>query len=335
MSGGNPAVLARGVGYRYPSGRTGLEPTELSVRFGEIVVVLGPNGSGKSTLLRLLATDLRPSTGSLTLLGRSVRGGLARVRRRIGYAPDTAVHFGVLSGLENAERFHKMVPRPGTGPGAERPEADPLPELFRAFDLWEVRELPVSEYSYGMRRKLLLVQSLCFAPRLALLDEPSVGLDPRAVSALRDTVVARRDAGGSVVIASNEIREVPMWADRVLFLLRGRVVENAPLPALLARLKGHTRIEVDLSKAGLGPWFEQLGTIPGVGRVSRTPGGVLVESSLGPGPLPALLKVLLSAKCRVSDVRVRSPDLGDLFHSITGERLVAREGVRCEGEGSG
>ena len=66
------AVLARGVGYRYPSGRTGLEPLELSVRPGEIVVVLGPNGSGKSTLLRLLATDLRPSTGSLTLLGRPV-----------------------------------------------------------------------------------------------------------------------------------------------------------------------------------------------------------------------------------------------------------------------
>ena len=334
MSGGSPAVVARGAGYRYPSGRTGLEPVELSIRPGEIVVVLGPNGSGKSTLLRLLATDLRPSTGSLTLLGRPVRGSLARIRRRIGYAPDTPVHFGVLSGRENAERFHAMVPRPGAGPTAEGPEADPVPGLLRAFDLWEVRELPVSEYSYGMKRKLLLVQSLSFAPCLALLDEPSVGLDPRAVSALRDAVAARRDAGGSVIIASNEIREVPMWADRVLFLHRGRLVEDAPLRALLARLEGYTRIEVDLSK-GQGPWLERLGTVPGVVRAARTPGGALIESSLGPGPLPALLEVLLSAQCRISDVRVRSPDLGDLFRATTGERLAAREAVQPEGERSG
>ena len=335
MSGGNPAVLARGVGYRYPSGRTGLEPVELSIRPGEIVVVLGPNGSGKSTLLRLLATDLRPSTGSLTLLGRPVRGSLARIRRRIGYAPDTPVHFGVLSGRENAERFHAMVPRPGAGPTAEGPEADPVPGLLRAFDLWEVRDLPVSEYSYGMKRKLLLVQSLSFAPRLALLDEPAVGLDPRAVSALRDAVTARRDAGGCVIIASNEIREVPIWADRVLFLHRGRLVEEAPLADLLVRLDGHTRIEIDLSEAGPDPWLDRLGVIPGVVRVVGTPDGALIESSLGPEPLPALLEALLSARCRVSDVRVRSPDLGDLFQALTGERLAPSERAHTKGEAGG
>lgn len=329
VSGGSPAVLAKGVGHRYSSGRTGLEPLELSVRPGEIVVVLGPNGSGKSTLLRLLATDLRPSTGSLTLLGRPVRGSLARIRRLIGYAPDTPVHFGVLTGRENAERFHAMVPGPSP---AEGPGVD---ELLHAFDLWEVRDLPVSEYSYGMKRKLVLVQSLSFAPRLALLDEPAVGLDPRAVSALRDAVTARRDAGGCVIIASNEIREIPSWADRVLFLHRGRLVEEAPLADLLVRLEGHTRIEIDLSEAEPGPWLERLGAVPGVVTVALTPDGALIESSLGPGPLPALLEALLAAKCRVSDVRVRSPDLGDLFRALTGERLASSERARTNGEAGG
>lgn len=333
MSRGPPAVLARGVGHEYPSGRRGLEPIDLCVEPGEVVAVLGPNGSGKSTLLRLLATDLRPTAGSLALLGRPVRGNLVPIRRQIGYAPDTPVHFDVLTGRENARVFHTMVPPPGGARAADGAGLDQVAELFRAFDLLEASDLAVAQYSYGMRRKLLLVQSLCFAPRLVLLDEPSIGLDPRAMSALRDAVHSRQAAGGTVIIASNEIREVPMWVDRVLFLHRGRLVEDAPLSSLLSRLEGRTRIRIELSGPGPGRWPGGLMAIPGVETVRRTQGGVWVESSLGGGPLPALLKALLRAECQVSDVSVRSPDLGDLFQALTGERLAPIDGKGPGAEG--
>lgn len=326
LNGPDPAVVARGVGYRYPSGRTGLRPLDFSARPGEIVAVLGPNGSGKSTLLRLLATDLRPSTGSLALLGRPVRGSLARIRRRIGYAPDTPVHFGVLTGRENADRFHRMVPGPA---------ADAVPALLRAFDLAAESDVPVSEYSYGMRRKLLLVEALSFAPRLAVLDEPAVGLDPRGVSALRDAVSELRGTGGCVVIASNEVREVPLWSDRVVFLHRGRIVEAAPLAELLARLAGHTRIEVGLEDAAPGPWLGRLAEVRGVAGATPTPAGAVIESPAGTEPLPGLLEVLLEAKCRVRSVRVRRPDLGDLFEALTGERLAERRSARAGREAGG
>ena len=323
MTADVPAVLAHGVGLAYRSGRTGLKPLDLRVETGEVVAVLGPNGSGKSTLLRLLATDLRPTAGELSLLGQPLRRPLSSIRRRIGYAPDTPVHFEVLTGAENAKTFQTLVPPQLTGPSEPDPTGanrDRIGDLFRAFDLEDVSDIPVSEYSFGMSRKLLLLEALALEPCLLLLDEPSVGLDPRGMSALREAVRKRAGAGGTVIVASNEIREVPMWAERVLFFHRGELIEDASLSDLLARVEGRTRIEIDVAKPA--PPELDLSEIEGVESTEATSAGVMAESSRGGGPLPSLVEALTSAGCGIRDIRVREPDLSDVFHSLTGEALV-------------
>ncbi len=331
-----PAVSTRGMEFAYASGRTGLRPLDLRIETGEVVAVLGPNGSGKSTLLRLLATDLRPTAGELEILGQPVRGRLAPIRRQIGYSPDSPVHFEVLTGLENAEVYRTLVPPPRVGVGEQQPGLPPssgsppeeldsprgrLAGLFRDFGLAEVSDLPVSEYSFGMKRKLLLVQCLSIDPPLVLLDEPSVGLDPEGMAALRSAIRSRGETGGTVVVATNEIREVPTWADRILFLHRGELVEDAPLPVLMKRLEGRTRIEIEFSAGAPEGWDGRLPEIAGVETARTTPRGLVVESSAGGGLLPAILEALLSKDLRVRDVRVREPDLGGLFLSLTGESL--------------
>lgn len=322
-----PAVLAHGMGLQYPSGRTGLKALDLHVDPGEIVVVLGPNGSGKSTLLRLLATDLPPTEGALSLLGRPVPGQLTSIRRQIGYAADTPVHFQVFTGAENAEAFQTLVPPPGEDRTDHGPEKggsrDRIRDLFRSFDLDEVFNTPVSEYSFGMSRKLLLLESLALAPPLLLLDEPSVGLDPSGMLALKKAVRARGRDGGAVIVASNEIREIPMWADRVLFFHRGELVEDALLPALLRRLEGRTRIEIDLANPEPRALDVNLSAIDGVEAAQPNSTGIVVESSQAGRPLPDLVSTLLTAGRRIRDIRVREPNLGDLFLELTGKSLDA------------
>ena len=312
------------MGLRYGSGRIGLRALDLTIDAGEVVAILGPNGSGKSTLLRLLATDLRATEGTLSLLGRPVRGSLARLRRGIGYAADVPVHFEVLTGAENALAFQTLVPPDRDVSGLPPGEAESSPgieDLLEEFDLTDVSDTPVSEYSFGMSRKLLLLETLAQAPLLLLLDEPSVGLDPRGMSALRNAVQTLRSEGRTVIVASNEIREIPLWADRVLFLNRGEVVEDAPLPVLLDRLTGRTRIEIELGDSSSADLGVNLSEIDGVEAVKVDSGGVVVESSNGGRPLPALAGALLSAGREVRDIHVREPDLGDLFLTLTGESL--------------
>ncbi len=311
------------MGLTYPSGRTGLEPLDLEIDPGEIVVILGPNGSGKSTLLRLLATDLRPTRGSLTLLGDPVRGGLSRLRRKIAFASDTPVHFEPLTGAENAEIFQSLVPpdEDGDGFAVRDPVARRLERLLAAFELDQASQVPVSEYSFGMRRKLLLVEALSLRTRLVLLDEPSVGLDPAGVDALRVEIGRRSGEGAAVIMASNEIRQVPSWAERVLFLHRGQLIEDAPLQRLLGALKGRTRIEIDLLRSLATSPVEELSELSGVERVRVDPNRIVVDSSDAGRPLTSLVALLVKRGGRIRDIRVREPGLGDLFLTLTGVPL--------------
>ncbi len=321
-----PLILAEGMGYRYRSGRTGLGPVSFSVGPGEIVTAIGPNGSGKSTLLRLLATDLRPTVGSLSLLSERVRGSVRRLRPGIGYAPDSPRHFTHLTARESV-RFFTGLRRGRDGRGGAC-----VSELFAAFGLEEVGDVPVSDLSFGMRRKLLLVETLAFRPPLLLLDEPTVGLDPAGTRALEEAVRERAAAGGAAVIATNDTRAASRWTHRVLFLHRGSIAIDAPLAELLDRLDGKTTIEIvgtlrpDHDRERTGSTRE-LETVPGAESVQRAVSSdgrgeaIVVQSTRGSAPLPELLTRLLAEGVSITRVRVREPELGDLFHGVTGEPL--------------
>jgi ABC-2 type transport system ATP-binding protein len=345
-------VRARGLGFRYPGGRVGLESLELEVAAGEVVALLGPNGSGKSTLLRLLATDLRPTSGTLELLGVPAEPPGPALRRRIGYAPDDPVHLPPLTGEENLRFFTRLAGADPEDPGLG------LAALVQTFDLSGVSGTPVGQYSFGMRRKLLLAEALAPRPELLLLDEPTVGLDPRGIDALGALLGERARDGTAVVLATNEIREAPLWAHRILFLHQGQVLADASPKTLLARLQGRTLIRVTLegegirgeegTRTGLGMAegeardpleglgalggydpLEELGSLEGVETWRFHPedggsGRIEVETRMGGRVLPSLLQHLLDAGIGVRELQVREPDLGDLFRELTGVELEDR-----------
>jgi ABC-2 type transport system ATP-binding protein len=312
-----PAVMARGLAFEYPAGRTGLSSLDVEVHPGEVVVVLGPNGSGKSTLLRLLATDLRPTAGELRLLGRPAVPPTPDLRRRIGYAPDEPVHLDPLTGEENL-RFFAGLAGSGKGGGLLDPDAreGEARRLLQLFALEPLSRVPVGQYSFGMRRKLLIAEALATSPDLLLLDEPTVGLDPEGVRALGGEIREMASRGAVVVMATNEVRETPQWATRIFFLHQGRVVVDGDPAELRARIPGGTRIRVALEDE-----VPELASVPGVTVRREGPGVLEGVSADGTRGLPALLQALVDAGAGVREIRVREPDLGDLFRELTGEEL--------------
>jgi ABC-type multidrug transport system ATPase subunit len=281
--------------FRYRRDRWALRDVSLRVGPGQVVAVAGPNGSGKSTLVRLLAGDLAHAAGAVARAPRTT----------VGYAADEPVHLEALSTLENARFFARS-----SGGSAAVAAVD---GLLDAFGLGGELQTPVGELSFGGRRKLLLVEALAHAPDLLLLDEPTVGLDAAGVAALARALDARANAGGAVVLATNDLPAAEALATRVVFLHEGRLVADDTPAALLGAARRATRIEVTAP-----PPRPAAVAFPAGIRSLEAPDGWILEATAGSGVLPAVCAALDAAGVRVEALRIRPPGLADAFAAVTG-----------------
>ena len=206
-------IRTRGLRKRY--GRvTALEDLSLEVGEGEAFGFLGPNGAGKTTTIRLLLGLLRPSGGEAVVLGKKVSRAVAW-RGEVGYLPGDMAFWPRLSGLETLDFLAELTGR----------QASARVGLLKRLDL-SAADLarPVRTYSDGMKQKLGIVQALQCTPRLALLDEPTKGLDPLMQQAFYEIVTDMRRRGATIFLSSHVIAEVERMCDRVAMLRAGRLV---------------------------------------------------------------------------------------------------------------
>lgn len=305
-----------GVVRRYRGGRA-VGPVDLEVRSGEVLALMGPNGAGKSTALRLMASADRPDRGRLSWWGREAR---AWARRSIGYAPDAPEEEETLSARQATSFWCAQWV---SDPAAARALAA---EALTALGLAERADEPVGTLSYGLRRRLSLAQALAHRPALALLDEPSAGLDPGGCQILGETLRARVAAGGAAVVASNDPEFVASVADRVALLHEGRCRRVAPLATLLEELPRHRIAELQLSPATepaagsrdgarIDAAMRRIELVPGVVAVAPEGGGLRVELE-DRASLAALVAAAEAAGGDLRSVEVRRPDLRDCFPAL-------------------
>jgi ABC-2 type transport system ATP-binding protein len=243
-----PAVVADGLGkiFRPPAalgemlrGRflgkplDALSQVSFSVATGEIVCVMGPNGAGKSTLVRILGGLLMPTSGRAHVSGLDVATGGAAFRRKVAFVvgDERSFHYRV-SGRANLHYFAALH---GLSAAEARTRSAALLERVGLADAADRR---YREYSRGMRQRLALARGLLADPEVLLLDEPTLGLDPRGARDLRvflrDQVI--RKPGRTAIVCSNDPGEVKAMADRVLFLEGGRLHAEAPPDRIEAEL---------------------------------------------------------------------------------------------------
>jgi ABC-type multidrug transport system ATPase subunit len=302
-----PAWQASGLGYRYASGTSALDGVDLQGDAGEIVALVGSNGAGKSTLLRLLARELVPVVGALALPPPRTDG--ARVN--VGYVGEEVCHFESLSGTDNAVFFARAA-------GLGRKEAEAVvEEHFDRFCLTEYASSAVSTYSFGARRKLLLVEALAHRPALTLLDEPFVGLDADSRRALAGLLKERAADGAAIVLASHDLTLLPELADRIVFLHAARVVGGGRPSELLSSVSAVTRFEftlegsIDGSELVLGDEM----------RIAHDGDPFIIETGRGQAALPEAVSAVSSAGAIVRRIVVRDMGLADVYRSVTGTEL--------------
>ena len=227
-----PAISTRELTKHYGSVEA-LIGLSLDVRQGEIFGFLGPNGAGKSTMIRTLLGFLHPTSGSASVLGMDVVAESVEIRRLIGYLPGGIALYDSLTGEEVLDY---LVDLQGRKP-------------HRRQELCERLELPASvlkrnvrDYSRGMRQKIGVVQALQHDPELAILDEPSEGLDPLMQHAFYRILDDLRREGRTVFFSSHILSEVERLCDRVAIIRAGRLMALHSVSDLLARRRRRVTI---------------------------------------------------------------------------------------------
>jgi heme ABC exporter ATP-binding subunit CcmA len=221
------AVEAQGL-VKFYGAMPALRGCDLTVAAGERVALLGPNGAGKSTLLKTLATLVRPTAGTLRLLGTDALRHPARVRARIGVLAHEPYLYRDLTAAENLRLYGQLY------------GLDALDERVRAalarVGMAERAHSRVGALSRGQQQRVALARALLHAPALLLLDEPDTGLDERGQALLAELV---RAPGLTVVLATHALERALVLADRVVLLAAGRVVRTAATAGLdAAALRG-------------------------------------------------------------------------------------------------
>jgi len=231
------AIQLRGVVKRYGP-ITAVDGLDLDVPEGACVGLLGPNGAGKSTTMKMLTAQAIANEGELRVLDYTLPGESKQARAEMGVVPQLDNLDTTLTVEQNLRVFTHLyrVPRAGRPAAVER--------ALEIANLADRRDTRVDKLSGGMRRRLLIARALVHKPRLVLLDEPTVGLDPQVRQELWALIDALRSEGTSILMSTHYIEEAERLADSVTIMSHGKAVATGPPHELVAEHAGREAIEV-------------------------------------------------------------------------------------------
>ncbi len=308
----SPILEIRGAARRYGSIEA-LRGVDLHARPGEVLALLGPNGAGKTTLLRAVSGRVALDAGDVRLGGRDPRRE-PEARRALGLVPQAIALYPHLTARENLWVFGRMMGVAG------EPLARAVDEALEHIDLVHRADDRAGELSGGMQRRLNIAAGTLHRPAVLLLDEPTVGVDPRARESIHALLRGLRRAGLAIVLTTHDMEEAGSLADRVAFLVEGRITAEGTPRSLVEQTFGTDRELIvtltepprDSERSLLGARgltatrIEQIWT----GRLTGdfdTASGIAAE--------------MRRAGLAISEFRVREPGLQGVFLQLTGREF--------------
>jgi len=289
-----------------------VDGVSFTAQAGEIFGLLGPNGAGKTTTIGCLSGLLAPTSGSIRVMGHDVvRDGMA-AKAELGVVPQEIALYEDLSATENLSYW-------GGAQGMRNPLLrDRISEVLELTGLQDRAREPVKRFSGGMKRRLNFACGIVHSPKVLLLDEPTVGIDPQSRVRLLDLIRAEAKAGACVLYTTHYMEEAETLCDRLAIMDHGKVIAAgslAELRALLAdrdllRLSGVFQVEE--ARAAVEHFTEILHADEGL---------LLLSLADGPGRLAAVLASLAAAGAEVRGATLTQPSLESLFIKLTGTEL--------------
>jgi ABC-2 type transport system ATP-binding protein len=305
------AIECRDLRKTYP-GKVKVEAVRglnLEIQPGECFGLLGPNGAGKTTTIEILEGLLEPTSGEVTILGRSWKSQAREIREQIGISLQETRLSEKLTVRESVELFASFYREPR-----------PAEEVLSALQLNEKANAQVGDLSGGQKQRLAVATALVASPKILFLDEPTTGLDPQSRRQLWDIIRNFQRGGGTVLLTTHYMDEAERLCDRIAIVDHGQIIAEGTPDELIAKLGGHHVVEFALSGVSQGSATDWQ-SLPGVDSVRNDDGMVSLTVREPHRTIPALLDAVDQRSAQLEHLTTRQASLEDVFVNLTGRHL--------------
>ena len=289
------------------NGNTVVQGLNLDIKEGEIFGFLGPNGAGKTTAILMLLGLTEPTSGVARICGYNSTREPLKVKRITGYIPEKVGFYEDLTAVQNLAYIARLNGLP------EEEVIRTLKESLDIVGLSKATGQKVQEFSRGMKQRLAIADILVKAPKVAILDEPTLGIDPKGVHQILDLIGRiARERRMTVILCSHQLHQVERICSRVGILIEGRIVAEGPLDQLGIKAFGGKRfiIEVQLTEI-TEDVIKRIKQVKGVISVDRS--GDLLLVNCGEDLRPQIAKAVVDAEGSLVGMKVQSHDLEDIY----------------------
>jgi ABC-2 type transport system ATP-binding protein len=287
---------------------TAIDGVSLDLHDGECLGLLGPNGAGKSTTIRSIVGRVRPDSGTVRIFAHPAESSEARAA--LGWVPQELALYPMLTCLENLDSFGRYQGLSG------KPLRDAIQWCIEWAALGEKADEPVKQLSGGMKRRLNMACGLIHRPRVVLMDEPTVGVDPQSRNRIFEMIEALRRQGMAIIYTTHYMEEAERLCDRIAIIDHGKVIASGTRDQLVNNsFGGRSDVLMRISEhsSGSARWVTQHG--------GTFDGSVAHFSVSRPTEIASLLDAAFTAGLDVIDVVLRRPNLESVFLQLTGRDL--------------
>ena len=294
---------------------TAVDGVSFSIAAGSIFGLLGPNGAGKTTIISMISCLLAPDGGDVTVDGHSVRTDSSRVRRVLGVVPQEIALYPTLTAAENLRFWGRMYGLGG------RKLADAVDYGLKMAGLEEQANKRIETFSGGMKRRINIAAGILHRPKLLLMDEPTVGIDPQSRNHILDTVRELNREGMTVLYTTHYMEEVEVLCDRIGIVDHGRVIALGSLEELRALVGDEDRIHIELGDDRREAVRAAVSAVEGVSRAELAESTLEVLTPEAARVLGGVVAAIAQAGGSVRTVEVVEPNLESVFLHLTGRAL--------------
>ncbi|MDQ0059518.1 ABC transporter ATP-binding protein [Paenibacillus harenae] len=288
----------------------------LDIGEGEVFGLLGPNGAGKSTTIHMLSGLLNASSGDITVGGYSIKNQPLEVKRRIGLVPQELAIYETLTARENVTFFGKLYGLRG------KLLQERVAEALQFVGLLERAGDKPQTFSGGMKRRLNIACAIMHRPKLIIMDEPTVGIDPQSRNHILDSVRELNKLGSTVIYTSHYMEEVEAICSRVGILDNGKLIACGSKEELKQQAGQEEKLIFEIDRK-LGQAAEEMTRHPGVRRIDEQENGTTVEVTVkeSPSMLQDLLFIIQKHGITLRKLTRVEPNLESMFLQMTGRTL--------------
>lgn len=291
-----------------------LDGVSFEVKQGEILGLLGPNGAGKTTIINILTTVLSPTSGKITFLNHDLKKSFKQIKRDIGIVPQDLAIYEEISAEKNVRFFASLYKLKKDE--TERYVKDAL-ELVQLYD--KKNEKPKT-FSGGMKRRLNIACGIAHRPKLIIMDEPTVGIDPHSRNHILESIKTLKNSGATVIYSTHYMEEVEAISDRIIIMNEGKIIAKGTKEELNQKVNDEIMYSFQLtSTAKLKE--RMILEIDGVIKVHLIDDNLQVTVDKSSDNLSEIISVLSNADCKITSMNSKKASLETVFLELTGKSL--------------